>query len=244
MMAAKGFVHSVQTLGAVDGPGLRFVAFLQGCPLRCLMCHNPDTWTRTGGTPMEAQTLVDMANRYRPYFGEAGGITLSGGEPLAQVEFSLEVVKRAKAQGLHTCLDTSGYRLDAQTRLVYRRCDLVLLDIKHAFPKAYSALTGKTMEGLLRTIDYLTELQKPVWIRQVLIPGWTDSPAQITALAHLLQGLRIEKAELLPYHRMGVSKWHALGRDYPLEQTPLPTQEALQELSALLNKQLKLKSEG
>lgn len=243
MRPADGFLHSVQTLGAHDGPGLRFVAFLQGCPMRCRYCHNPDTWPRDTGRRVSAEALVARAMRYRPYFGAEGGLTLSGGEPLCQVEFSTRVLRAARGAGLHTCVDTSGYRMDPQVRTLYDQTDLVLLDVKHADPVAFRALTGRPMDGLQKTLAYFRDTGRPVWLRQVCVPGLTDSPAQIEALARLVRGLRVERVELLPYHRMGVPKWEKLSVPYPMVDTPVPPPKEVRTLEKMLRRFLEIPSQ-
>ena len=217
---AIGCIHSVQTLGALDGPGLRYVAFLQGCPLRCAYCHNPDTWARTGGRHITAEALVAQAARYRPYFGEDGGITLSGGEPLLQSAFCARVATLARAQGIGVCVDTSGCRMDAPVRALLEKVSLVLLDIKHADPDAFMRLTGRSMDATLAFLAHCKREHIPLWVRQVVVPGFTDTPAQLTRLTALLQGANVRRAQLLPYHTLGVAKWAALALPYPLEGVP------------------------
>ncbi len=235
-----GRLHSVQTLGAVDGPGLRFVAFLQGCPMRCAYCHNPDTWSLNGGRTISAEALVAQAARYRPYFGETGGLTLSGGEPLIQAAFCVRVAKLCRAQGIGVCLDTSGCRVEAATVELLGLVDLVILDIKHADPEAFLRLTGRRMEATLSFLKICKQQRVPLWIRQVTLPGWTDEPAQIDRLAALLEGADVRRAELLPYHTLGRAKWDALGEPYALDGVPEPTRESVAALQLRLNAALGL----
>ncbi len=239
-MSHTGFIHSIQTLGASDGPGLRFVAFLQGCRMRCAYCHNPDTWSRTGGQTMTAEALVNMAARYRPYFGDTGGITLSGGEPLLQPEFCLEVTAQAHARGLHVCLDTAGGRYDRTVGRLLDAVDLVLLDIKRAGEDDFHALTGRGMSPTRAFLDAAKARQSPLWIRQVIVPGLNDTKEEINALAALVRGANIQRAQLLPYHTLGRAKWAQLGLPYPLGDTPPMPPEALAALQRTLDQALAL----
>ncbi len=234
-MSHTGFIHSVQTLGASDGPGLRFVAFLQGCRMRCAYCHNPDTWSRAGGQAMTAEALVGMATRYRPYFGDTGGMTLSGGEPLLQTEFCLEVAEQAHAKGLHVCLDTAGGRMDRQVGALLEAADLVLLDIKRADEGDFRVLTGRDMSPTRAFLDAAKARATPLWIRQVIVPGLNDTAEEVRALAALVHGANIRRAQLLPYHTLGRAKWEALGRPYPLGDTPPMPEGALAALQAELD---------
>ena len=225
-----GFIHSVESFGTVDGPGIRFVIFLQGCPMRCKYCHNPDTWKMNAGSVRTPQSLIQEFNRNRTFYSR-GGITVTGGEALMQIDFLLELFTLAKQEKIHTCLDTSGItyhpgpssyneKLDRLMTVT----DLVLLDLKHMDPAGHKDLTGHDNSGILAFAKYLEEKQIPVWIRHVVVPGITDDPAQLTALGRFIGGLSNVKAlDVLPYHIMGVSKYQQLGIPYPLEGIPPAT---------------------
>ena len=215
-----GFIHSLESFGTVDGPGIRLVVFCQGCPMRCQYCHNPDTWQVDAGTRMTPEQIMEEYRKNKSFYRK-GGITVTGGEPLLQMDFLLELFRLAKQEGVHTCLDTSGvtYRpgsekLDALLELT----DLVLLDIKHTDASAHKTLTGHGNEHILAFARHLDEKKVPVWIRHVLIPGITDGEDHLKALGAFLAGLSNVKAlDVLPYHTMGVSKYQKLGIPYPLE---------------------------
>ena len=232
-----GIVHSIETFGTVDGPGIRLVVFLKGCPLRCAYCHNPDTWHTEGGTVMTAGEIMTRFHRNRNYYRK-GGITVTGGEPLLQPDFLLELFRLAKAEHIHTCIDTSGitYRpgdekLDALMALT----DLVLLDIKHTGQTHHRELTGQDNAPVLAFARYLRQRKIPVWIRHVLVPGVTDDPAQLKALGQLLAELdNVQALEVLPYHTMGVDKYRHLGLPYRLEGVPQATQTQADQAKALI----------
>lgn len=212
-----GGVHSIETLGALDGPGLRAVVFLQGCPLRCQYCHNPDTWDVSAGTETAAKALVARVRRLRPYFGERGGITLSGGEPLAQAEFAAEVFWLCHAEGLHTALDTSGACPGAAAGEVLRYTDLVILDLKATDPELYRALTGGELARTWEFVHQVTAAGVKLWVRQVIVPGFNDTEDDARRLGETVRGLpTLERIELLPYHTLGLSKWEQLGLRSPL----------------------------
>lgn len=231
----KGYVNSIQTLGAVDGPGVRFVAFLQGCPLKCVCCHNPETQPFQGGTEYTAAEISQKAERYKSYFGKEGGITLSGGEPLVQAFFAAEVFKNCKEKGIHTCLDTSGYRLDGAVKELLKYTDLVLLDIKYTNSDDYVKYAGCEMSAPIEFLDYLEEQKIPVWIRQVIIPELNDTTENITKLKKLVSKYScIEKTELLPFKKICEMKYEKMGLEFPLKNTPEPTSDKMQELEKLL----------
>ena len=227
-----GFIHSTESFGTVDGPGVRFVIFLQGCPMRCKYCHNPDTWEMNVGEQRSAQSLIDEFERNRAFY-KKGGITVTGGEALMQIDFLLELFALAKERGIHTCLDTSGitYRpgatsynekLDALMKVT----DLVMLDIKHIDPQGHKVLTGHDNAGILAFAKYLDEKQIPVWIRHVVVPGITDDETLLARLGAFLATLSNVKAlDVLPYHVMGVTKYEQLGVDYPLKGVPAATKD-------------------
>lgn len=223
--SVTGRVHSVETFGALDGPGIRYVVFLQGCPLRCLYCHNPDALCFTDGTEKTAEKVVEEILRYRSFI-QSGGVTLSGGEPLAQPEFSLEILRRCRMAGLHVAVDTSGgVELEA-CRPVIEEADLLLLDIKALDDVLCRKLTGRSNAGALRILDERERLQKPVWIRHVLVPGYTLKEPLLVELADFLTSYAcVERVELLPFHKMGEYKWEQLGRPYLLTDTPAPSPE-------------------
>ena len=220
----SGRIHSIETCGMVDGPGLRFVAFLQGCPLRCLYCHNPDSWKISGGRVMDAQALVDEASKYKTWMNTSGGgMTLSGGEPLFQPDFVLDVIRRAHAAGIRVAIDTSGFGRLEDTKACLDEADLVLLDIKTALDSEHKNLTGIRAEQFRITLEYLKSINKPMWVRHVVVPGITDSRESLDALkAMLLEIPSMEKFEFLPFHKMGEEKWAEEGLDYKLGDTPSP----------------------
>ena len=220
----NGYVHSTESFGTVDGPGVRFVIFLQGCPMRCQYCHNPDTWELNTGTLRSARSLIEDYERNRAFY-QKGGITVTGGEALMQMDFLLELFALAKERNIHTCLDTSGitYRQeDSSYRQKLDRLmeltDLVLLDIKHIDPVGHEKLTGHGNANILAFARYLARKMVPVWVRHVVVPGITDDPAQLARLGAFIGGLpNVQALDVLPYHVMGVGKYRELGLDYPLE---------------------------
>ena len=236
-----GFVHSTESFGTVDGPGVRFVIFLQGCPMRCQYCHNPDTWKMNAGGLRSAQSLIAEYERNSAFYTN-GGITVTGGEALMQIDFLLELFRLAKEKGIHTCLDTSGitYRpvesdynrkLDALMEVT----DLVMLDIKHIDPAGHKDLTGHDNAGILAFARYLEEKHIPVWIRHVVVPGITDDPQLLIRLGQFLGGLSNVKAlDVLPYHVMGVMKYKELGIPYPLEGVPAATKTQAMEARQII----------
>jgi len=225
--AAIGRVHSVETAGLLDGPGIRQVIFLSGCPLRCRYCHNPDTVDLSGGKPCRAEDLLaDLARRRA--FLRKGGLTLSGGEPLVQTAFTKALLRGAKALGLHTAVDTSGYlgaRVDDE---LIELTDLWLLDIKSFDPATYKKVTGVEVAPTLAFARRLAERKRTLWIRFVLVPGLTDDEANIDGVAGFVAslGAAVERVEVLPFHKMGEAKWAACGVTYTLGKTPPPTPEA------------------
>lgn len=230
-----GFIHSVETLGALDGPGLRCVVFLQGCPLRCLYCHNPDTWDAVGGQRMDCGTLIERITRMQPYFCERGGVTFSGGEPLLQAPFVAQVLRACDTRGIHTALDTSGAILNNAVRDVLSSTRLVILDIKHTDPDWYHQLTGGSLATTLAFLHEVATRNIPLWVRQVIVPGWNDTVDDVRALAGLVREIpSLERIELLPYHRMGVDKWRQLGREYPLENVVEMNANTLAALKAAM----------
>lgn len=227
-------VHSVESFGSVDGPGIRFVIFLKGCAMRCQYCHNPDTWDRAGGNLRSVDDVLSQALRYRSYWGEKGGITVSGGEALLQIQPLTELFHKAKDLGINTCLDTSAQpfsrkdgRFSAFEALM-KYTDLVLLDIKHIDNDAHKRLTGWENENILDCARYLSDIHKPVWIRHVLVPGINDDDESLHRLRSFIDTLsNVERVEVLPYHDLGVYKWEQLGIPYKLTDVKPPTEESV-----------------
>ncbi len=212
-----GRIHSIETLGALDGPGIRVIVYLQGCPLRCAYCHNPDTWAFDQGEEIDVDTLVKKVMRYKYYFADNGGVTFSGGEPLMQGKFLLECLKRCKEEGIHTTIDTSGVgNGDYDEMLQYT--DLVILDIKHENRQIYKNITGIEMDQYNKFKQAVIDANQKVWLKHVVVPELTDSHEHINGLKdEIFSFNNIEKIELLPYHTMGISKYKQLGIPYPLE---------------------------
>lgn len=232
-----GRIHSLESFGTVDGPGIRFVVFAQGCPMRCKYCHNPDTWGE-GGREISAEELAKEVLRYRGYFGQKGGVTVSGGEPMLQPEFFTELFAILKSEGIHTCLDTSGIcfrESDERYAKLIALTDLVLLDIKHIDEEVHVALTGCSGEAPRAFARYLSGIRKPVWIRHVLVPGITDDDGALRRLRKFIDTLdTVERVEVLPYHTMGEAKYEKLGIGYPLKGTPTPTKERVENARRIL----------
>ena len=236
-----GFIHSTESFGTVDGPGVRFVIFLQGCPMRCKYCHNPDSWKMNTGDRRTAQSLIQEYNRNREFY-KRGGITVTGGEALMQIDFLLELFRLAKEKDIHTCLDTSGVTYHPGDSDYNRKLDelmavtdLVMLDIKHIDPEGHKDLTGHDNAGILAFARYLEQKKIPVWIRHVVVPGITDNPGQLTRLGQFIAGLSNVKAlDVLPYHVLGVSKYKELGIPYPLEGVEPATQKQAVEARTII----------
>ena len=226
----SGKVHSFETLGTLDGPGVRFVVFLTGCPLRCLYCHNPDTWDLSSGKEMSSVEIVEKAKRYKPYFASSGGITISGGEPMMQPEFVADIFRQCKSEGISTCLDTSGALLNKSVKACLDFTDLVMLDVKHTDAQKYKELTGGSLESNRAFLDYCKSKQIPLWIRQVILPGWTSAVEDMDSLLSYIEGANVKKIELLPYHTLGVHKWKAQGLEYRLEGLEPPMNELMETL--------------
>ncbi len=233
--------HSLESFGSVDGPGIRFVIFLKGCPMRCQFCHNPDSWSCEGGEVMTVDELLDRAWRFRSYWGKDGGITVSGGEALLQIDGLTELFRKAHERGINTCLDTSAQPFTRREpwfgkfEALMKYTDTVLLDIKHIDDEAHRRLTRHSNRNILDCAQYLSDIGKPVWIRHVLIPGITDDDDQLHRLADFLKTLRnIERIDILPYHTLGVYKYEKLGIDYPLRDVPPPTAERLAHANSIM----------
>ena len=236
-----GRIHSTESFGSVDGPGVRFLIFTQGCNMRCKYCHNADTWDKNGGTLMSADELIEKALKYKDYWGDKGGITVSGGEPLLQIDFIIELFKRAKQENINTCVDTAGQpfvRKEPFFSKFKELCsltDLFLADIKHIDPEEHKKLTGVKNDNILDMLRFLSEINKPVWIRQVLVPGITDNDEYLRRTAEFIKTLNnVEKTEVLPYHTLGEYKWKELKMHYPLEGVQPPTQERIKNAKKIL----------
>lgn len=213
-----GYVHSIESMGLVDGPGIRTVVFLQGCALRCQYCHNPDTWVAEGDAKaMEPEELVKRLRRFKPYYGQTGGVTFSGGEPLLQPEFLVQALKQCRREGIHTCLDTAGCGLGDYEEIL-AHTDLVLLDIKHYTPQGFQAVTGRESGAWEKFLAQAQAQAVPLWVRHVVVPGLTDGDEHLQGLMEFVSTLQnVRRVELLPYHTLGVHKYHTLGIPYPLE---------------------------
>ena len=230
-----GLVHSVESCGTVDGPGIRFVLFLSGCSLRCRYCHNPDTSYTRRGTERSAEDVLEEISRYRDFLVNAGGgVTISGGDPLFQPEFTRAILRGCKAMGLHTCLDTSGHLGANADEVLLSLTDLVLLDIKAWNPEQYRKLTSQPLQPTLDFAERLAAMGKPVWLRYVLVPGLTDQLNDIEALSRYAAGLgNIRRVDVLPFHQMGRYKWQELGLDYTLGETAPPEPELTERVRAI-----------
>ena len=237
-----GRIHSFESFGTVDGPGIRFVVFLQGCPLRCQYCHNPDTWG-AGGSEYTVDEVIDRALRYKNYFGDQGGVTVTGGEPLLQIDFVTELFTKLKQKGIHTCVDTSGITFRADNSASVEKhekllavADLFLLDIKHIDDEACKKLTGQSNQNTLAFAQFLSDRNKKIWIRQVLVPNVTDSDESLQRTRTFIDTLKtVEKVEVLPYHTMGEVKYEKLGMEYPLKGVEPPTKERVLNAKRILN---------
>lgn len=239
-MSTKGNIDSFESMGLVDGPGVRFVVFMQGCPLRCLYCHNPETWSNEKKIEMAPEELVKKILKYKTYFGEEGGVTFSGGEPLNQPEFLLEALKLCKQNGIHTCLDTSGHGENYDEILDY--CDLVILDVKELDEKKYEKLTGQKIDKFYKFLEKCQEKDKKLWIRQVILPNYNDNTENILKLKQFISNLKnVERVELLPYHSMAKEKYKKLGLKYRLEDLEDMNKEKCRQLENLLRRELGMK---
>lgn len=235
-------IHSIETFGSVDGPGIRFIIFLKGCRMRCKFCHNPDTWDIKGGQERTADELVTQALKYKPYWNKGGGVTVSGGEPLLQIDFLIEFFKKAKVKGIHTTLDTAGNPFTrkepffSKFKELMKVTDLVLLDIKEIDDTKHRELTGWSNSNILDMAKYLSEINKPVWIRHVLVPGGSDNDKELMRLDEFIKTLNnVDRVEVLPYHDLGIYKWEKLGIVYPLINVKPPTKERIENANKLLH---------
>ena len=237
----KGYIHQLESFGSVDGPGVRFIIFFAGCPLRCKYCHNPDTWDMMKGKQYTADELLDEAITCREYWGTKGGITVSGGEPLAQIDFLLELFIKAKERGINTCIDTAGGPFTREGewfekfKQLMNVTDVLLMDIKHINEEEHIKLTGHTGKNIIEMFRYLDEINKPVWIRHVLVPGITDNDEYLIQTRDFIRTLgNVQRVEVLPYHGLGAMKYKDLGIDYVLKDTKSPTAERVQNAREIL----------
>lgn len=244
MMAEKvtGRIHSTENFGTVDGPGVRFIVFMQGCKMRCQFCHNPDTWKIGGGREVTTDEILEEALRYKNYWGEDGGITISGGEPLLQQEFIIDLFTKAKKLGIHTTIDTCGRPFTyeepffSEFNRLMEVTDLLLFDVKHIDKAGHKELTMNDNDTILEMAEHLSKIGKPVWIRHVLVPERTDYDEYLIRLDAFIKTLNnVDKVEVLPYHTMGRYKWQDMGLKYPLEGIEPPTNDRVKNAQALLH---------
>ena len=230
MSELRGYIHKYESFGAVDGPGVRFVLFMQGCPLKCLYCHNSNARCMAEGRKVTVENVVQEIDKTSNYFMSGGGLTVSGGEALAQPRFVHRLFTRAKAKGWHCCVDTSGAHLGKDQKKVLDITDLVILDIKSMNPEKHDRLTKWPLKKIITFARYLEEKNIPVWIRHVLVPTWTDDEMELRALGRFVKSLRnVERFEILPYHKLGTHKWEARGEADPLANVPAATKEQVQK---------------
>lgn len=230
-----GHIHSTESFGAADGPDVRFIVFMQGCHMRCRYCHNPDTWKMDGGDEVTADEILKRALRFKPYWGKDGGITISGGEPLLQIDFVIELFKKAKELGINTCIDTAGNPFTKEDPFfskfeeLMKYTDLLLLDLKEINPTRHKDLTGFDNSNIIEMAKYLSEINKPVWIRHVLVPEHSDFDEDLDALGDFIDTLsNVDRVEILPYHTLGKFKWENLGIPYTLESISPPSAERIE----------------
>ena len=233
-------VHSFESMGTFDGPGLRLVVFLQGCNFRCLYCANPDTISHKGGTATDVEEIVNMAISQKAFFGKRGGITFSGGEPTLQAKALLPLFRRLKEEGINICLDTNGGLWNEEVKELLMLTDLVLLDIKEHHPERHKALTGRSNEETLRTAAWLEANERPFWMRYVLVPGYSNFEEDIRSLGSALRSYKmVERVEILPYHHLGVHKYEAMGESYQLKEVKENTPEQIEEAAKLFRSYFK-----
>ena len=237
----KGRIHSFETFGAVDGPGVRFIIFLKDCNMRCKYCHNPDTWEMAGGELYTAEEVLQKALRYKNYWVNGGGITVSGGEALLQMDFMIELFELAHKHGIHCTLDTAGNPFTyeepffSKFERLMKVTDLVLFDLKEIDDKVHRYLTGASNENILECAKYLSDHHIPMWIRHVLVPGITANEEDLKKLREFIDTLdSVERVEVLPYHVLGISKYEKMGISYPLMDTPQPTKEQIETAERIL----------
>ncbi len=236
-----GYIHQLESFGSVDGPGVRFIIFFAGCPLRCKYCHNPDTWEIKKGKPYTSDELLKEAESCRAYWGSKGGITVSGGEPLMQLDFLLELFTKAKEKEINTCIDTAGGPFTKEGtwfekfKKLMEKTDTILMDIKHIDEDEHIKLTGKSGKNIIEMFRYLDEIQKPIWIRHVLVPKITDKDEYLLKTRDFIRTLKnVQRVEILPYHGLGAMKYKDLGIDYVLKDTESPTAERIENAKRIL----------
>ncbi|MCR5606574.1 MAG: pyruvate formate lyase-activating protein [Treponema sp.] len=241
MSSCIGRYNKLETFGSVDGPGIRYVIFLQGCPLRCKFCHNPETWNMEGGEAISAHDMLEKALRYKLYWARGGGITVSGGEPLAQIDFVLELFKEAKKEGVNTCIDTSGAPFSREEpffskfKELMQYTDLLLVDIKHIDNDEHKKLTGRNNDNIIDMFHYLDEINKPIWIRHVLVPGISDNDEYLTRTRDFIRTLHnVQRVEVLPYHAFAIPKYDSLGIKYSLRDTKSPEADRVENANKIL----------
>lgn len=224
----EAYIHSFESFGTKDGPGIRFVLFLQGCPLRCLYCHNVDTWNlKDYSKIMTPEEVFSHIVKVKSFI-KTGGVTVSGGEPLMQSEFIVELFKLCKEAGIHTCIDTSGYIFTEKSKKAIEAADLIMLDIKHIDQEKYKTLTAVNLAPTLKMAQYLKEINKPVWLRYVLVPGYSDDEKDLEDWAKYCKDLtNVERVDILPFHQMGTPKWEKMKKEYKLKDTPTPTRDSI-----------------
>lgn len=237
----QGYIHQLESFGSVDGPGVRFIIFFSGCPYRCLYCHNPDTWDMTKGKLYSTDELIKEALSCSEYWGKKGGITVSGGEPLSQIDFLIELFTKAKEKGINTCIDTSGapFKKDGEWfekfKVLMQVIDILLVDIKHINEEEHIKLTGQTGNNVKEMFYYLDEIKKPIWIRHVLVPGITDNDEYLMQTRDFIKTLsNVERVEVLPYHGLAITKYKDLGIDYVLKDTESPSKERIENAKRIL----------
>lgn len=237
----QGRLHSIETMGLVDGPGIRTVFFLQGCPLKCSYCHNPDSHSIFSKNQITPEEIVNIAKRYKSYYKRTGGVTFSGGEPLMQGEFLLETIKLLKEEGINIAIDTSGYGDPKFYKEILRNVDVVLLDIKHFDNKGYKRVTGKSIVGFYKFLSYLEDFYGILWLRHVMVPSITDNKKSIENLFNTVRHLanKIDRFEILPYHKMALEKYESLDMEYTLKDIPEMDKEKAKEFQVMLSKMLK-----
>lgn len=237
----QGYIHQIESFGCADGPGSRFIIFFSGCPYRCLYCHNPDTWKMTSGKLYTAEELLAEAETCRVYWGTKGGLTISGGEPLFQIDFLIELLTKAKEKGINTCIDTSGAPFTKEGewfekfKKLMEVTDILLMDIKHIDEEEHIKLTGQSGKNVREMFAYLDEINKPIWIRHVLVPGITDNDDYLTKTRDFIRTLHnVKRVEILPYHGLGAIKYKDLGIDYVLKDVESPTKESIENARNIL----------
>lgn len=241
MNELKGYINKLESFGAVDGPGVRYIIFLNGCKMRCAFCHNPDTWAEGVGQEFTADELLKKALRFKPYWKKDGGITVSGGEPLLQIDFMLDLFRKAKAQGINTCIDTAGQPFThdepfySKWKELMSLTDTVLLDIKNIDPAAHKELTGVDNANIIQMAHEISDMNIPIWIRHVLVPGGSDNDDYLRRTREFIDTLKsVERVEVLPYHTLGVPKYMEMGIPYRLEGVESPSAERIENAKKIL----------